>query len=99
MSKAILVTGGAKRIGASMALFLAEQGFDIALHYFSSAKEAKELSKKIHMLGQKCEIFKSDLFDSKNAETLINNAFSLFPKLSVLINSASVLRFGHMSES
>ena len=38
-----LVTGGAKRLGKEMAIFLAERGFEVAIHYHSSEKNADEL--------------------------------------------------------
>tara|TARA_Y100001935_G_C16821009_1_gene274791 strand:- start:37 stop:186 length:150 start_codon:yes stop_codon:yes gene_type:complete len=38
-----LVTGGAKRLGKEMALFLAERGFEVAIHYHSSKKSAASL--------------------------------------------------------
>ncbi len=92
MSKAVLVTGGAKRIGAAMALFLAKEGWDIAIHYFSSKNEAEDLALEIRSLGLSCEIFKSDLSNCKNAEKLIDDVVSVFPNLSVLINSASIFK-------
>ena len=46
MSKTALITGGAKRIGRAISLSLAEQGFDIIIHYSQSEKEAEELEKR-----------------------------------------------------
>ena len=41
--KTALITGGAKRIGAGVARILAENGFNLAIHYNSSKKQASEL--------------------------------------------------------
>ena len=41
----VLITGGAKRVGAAMALSLARAGYSIALHYNNSKTEAEKLSK------------------------------------------------------
>jgi 3-oxoacyl-[acyl-carrier protein] reductase len=38
-----LITGGAKRIGKAIALFLAENGYDVVINYSESKKEAEEL--------------------------------------------------------
>ena len=46
-----LITGGAKRIGASIALGLAQAGFDIALHVNSSKKDGEVLLKELRSLG------------------------------------------------
>ena len=50
MSKTALITGGAKRIGRAISLSLAEQGFDIIIHYSQSEKEAEELVLKLRNL-------------------------------------------------
>ena len=51
MSKTALITGGAKRIGRAISLSLAEQGFDIIIHYSQSEKEAEELVLKLRNFG------------------------------------------------
>ena len=38
-----LVTGGAKRLGKEIAIFLAERGFEVAIHYHSSESSADKL--------------------------------------------------------
>ena len=44
--KAILVTGGSKGIGKAIAIKFAESGYNFAITYNRSEKEATELSKK-----------------------------------------------------
>ena len=60
MKKTALVTGGAVRIGSGMALKLAEMGYDIALHYNNSQKEADKAKKEIEKKGVECKLFKAD---------------------------------------
>ena len=55
--KAALVTGGAARIGKEMSLNLAQKGYDIALHYNSSEKEALATRKLLLKTGVECELF------------------------------------------
>ena len=45
--RAALVTGGAKRLGRAICLGLAEAGFDVALHYGSSAADAEATAEAI----------------------------------------------------
>ena len=49
--KAALVTGSAKRIGAAIVDMLAQDGWDVAIHYQKSAKEAKSLVEKVKNYG------------------------------------------------
>ncbi len=88
-TKAALVTGGGTRIGAHFALTLAEKGYDIALHYNSSEKQACDVANNIESLGQRCKIFKLDFSCGDSYSELILKAFSHFPKLELLVNSAS----------
>ena len=55
MNQAALITGGAKRIGKALAVNLARQGYDIALHYGCSFQEAQEVQKEIQNLKPYCE--------------------------------------------
>ena len=42
LKRRTLVTGAGGRLGQAMAICLAEQGFDVAIHYASSATGAEE---------------------------------------------------------
>ncbi len=84
-----LITGGAQRIGKEIALNLAKQNIDIAIHYNSSKHEALKLKEEIKKLGVDVEIFQSDLNQDCYQE-LIKNVVKRFPNLNILINNASV---------
>ncbi|MFN5351854.1 MAG: SDR family NAD(P)-dependent oxidoreductase [Alphaproteobacteria bacterium] len=90
--KAVLITGGAIRVGRALALSLAKKGYDIAIHYNSSKKPAQSLAKEITKEFSKVrvEIFQADLSKSNTSEKLINAVFKKFPHLTVLINNASI---------
>ena len=90
MSKAALITGGGKRLGKAISLSLAERGYDIAIHYNRSDKEAKETADLIREKGRKCEIFQSNLSDISQVRSLIPTVFEVFPQCSILVNSASI---------
>ena len=53
-----LVTGGAVRVGKAIALELAADGFDIALHYNESEIEVRRTAKEIEALGGKTILIK-----------------------------------------
>jgi pteridine reductase len=87
---AVLITGGAKRLGHAMALHLADQGYDIALHYHRSKAEAMHTAKTIDQKGVRCELFACDLADEKAVLALLPTVYKAFQGLRVLINSASI---------
>lgn len=90
MKKAALVTGGAVRIGKEISLNLAQKGYDIALHYNSSEKEALETRELILETGTGCELFRCDLSLPGEARKLIPKITESFGGLCVLVNNASI---------
>jgi pteridine reductase len=99
LKKAALITGGAKRIGAGIAVSLAESGYDIAIQYNTSEKEAIATQKAVRSAGRGCSIFKGDLKDVHFITELVKAAFSEYPYLNVLINSASVFKRSEIRET
>ena len=98
-SKAALITGGAKRIGKAIALYLASLGYDIALHYNTSKKESLLLKSEIENTGQKCVLFQCDFYDLKKSLKLIKKVKQRFPSLCLLINNASIFEKGLFLET
>jgi len=86
---AAIVTGSAIRLGKHIALNLARAGYDIAVHYNSSADAARETQAEIQALGVTCEIFQYDLKNAEGAAAFIAQVKETFPHLGVLVNSAS----------
>jgi len=90
MKQVALITGGAKRIGKAIALALAEHGFDIAIHYQRSQKEAESTASDIRKLDGTCELFRCDLSDSGAVEGLIPSVHRRFGRCDLLVNNASI---------
>lgn len=86
---AALVTGGAIRLGKANALALAEAGYDIALHYFSSEREAMLTQSEIESLGVRCIPFRLNLAKVCDYAAFMTEVHTKFPDLCVLVNSAS----------
>ncbi|MDE0343168.1 MAG: SDR family oxidoreductase [Deltaproteobacteria bacterium] len=87
---AALVTGGAKRIGAAIATALARHGYDVALHYHTSAEAAERTARDIEDCGRRCRLFRCDLNDHDETAALVPRVREQFPRLNVLVNNASV---------
>lgn len=90
MRPAILITGGARRVGAELSRSFAGKGYDIALHYGESAQEAETLKKEIEGMGVSCQLFAHDLADIAGIPALVKKVADAFPACNALINNASV---------
>ncbi|HZL10390.1 MAG TPA: SDR family NAD(P)-dependent oxidoreductase [Prolixibacteraceae bacterium] len=92
MTKTALITGAAKRVGRAMALHLANQGWNIAIHYNTSGEEADlfrdELSNSFP--DQKFDLFKADLNRTEEVEMLLPQVILTMGDLNLLVNNASV---------
>lgn len=99
MSKAALVTGGAIRIGKAIALGLAKEGYDIALHYNHSEKEALKTQKLIQNYGVICKLYSANFLVSKQTQSLLSQVTNDFKHLHVLINNASLYAKGQSIEN
>ncbi|MBU6140590.1 MAG: SDR family oxidoreductase [Proteobacteria bacterium] len=92
-NSAALVTGGPKRIGREISIFLASQGYDLVISYNKSKSEAEKLSKEIvKKFKVKCEIFQADLRDEKQTKKLAEFVRKKFPNWNLLINNASIFQ-------
>jgi len=88
--KAILVTGGARRVGAAICRHLHSTGASIGIHYRSSVDEAQALRDELNALrNDSAEIFQADLLDMEALPRLINKVTAKFGRLDALINNAS----------
>jgi len=87
--RAALVTGGARRLGRVMALALARAGFDVALHYATSAAEAEEAVAEIRALGRRSVALRADLSREAEVTPLILAAQAAIGPVGVLVNNAS----------
>lgn len=86
-----LVTGAARRLGRAMALRLAEQGYDVAIHYASSYEDAGDVAEEISALGRKASVLNADLLNESEVARLIPDAVEgLGGPLQVLVNNASI---------
>jgi NAD(P)-dependent dehydrogenase (short-subunit alcohol dehydrogenase family) len=89
-----LVTGAGKRLGREMALYLARRGYDVAVHYAASRKEAEEVVKEITAMGRRACALRADLLIESQVEKLVPMAVQgLGGPLTVLVNNASIFEY------
>ncbi len=97
-----IVTGGAKRVGKSMALALAKRGVSIVLHYNHSEEEAIQTARLIEAEGVKSFCLKANLSKVSEIEKFIAEAMTAAGRIDILINSASQFKetpFENISEA
>jgi len=87
VTKTALVTGSARGIGRTLALGLARRGFDVAVHYHRSRREAEQVAAAIRRSGRRAVTVAADLTDPEQAALAVERAASFLGGLSVLINN------------
>jgi len=85
----VLITGGAVRIGRAISLFLAKNGFSVAIQYNRSADEAVNLVAAIRATGGNAACFQAALADFAQIEALIPQVNQAMGPLTCLVNNAS----------
>jgi pteridine reductase len=86
-----LVTGAAHRVGRALAVGLAADGHDVALHYFSSASRVAQAVSEIEAAGGKATIFQADLTQPDAPAELVRQVVAACQRLDVVLNSAAVM--------
>jgi len=88
--RTVLVTGAAKRLGRAIALDLARDGWDVAIHYNNSEKAARDAAEQVRKLGRRAATVKADLSREDETTAIVERAAKDIGPLSALINSASL---------
>lgn len=94
-----LITGAGKRLGRAMALELAAQGHDVAIHYHSSEDAAEATAEEARALGVKARIFQADLLDEAAVQGLMPRVIDALGPVEVLVNNASVFDYDNLESA
>ena len=84
------MTGGAIRVGRSIALALARAGMDVAIGFHRSVQQARRTVGDIQAHGVRGVALRADLADPLAARQLVRDAIRALGELDVLVNSAAV---------
>jgi pteridine reductase len=88
--KVVLITGGAKRVGAAICRRLHAAGANLMLHYRASAGEARLLQAELnHTRASSVALIQADLLDIAKLPSLVEQTLATFGRLDALINNAS----------
>lgn len=87
--KTALVTGAGRRIGRAVALALAEQRANVAVHFGQSSDAAAATAQEARGHGVEAWALQADLADPRDAAALMPRAIEQAGPIDVLVNSAS----------
>jgi NAD(P)-dependent dehydrogenase (short-subunit alcohol dehydrogenase family) len=92
-NRTALVTGAGKRLGRAIALALAARGWDVAVHYNTSAADAEDTAAQIKALGRKAITLQADLSDEDQVRALPGRALDALGSLTCVVNNASLFLY------
>ena len=88
--KVILITGGAKRVGAAICRRMHAAGTNLMLHYRASGGEARLLQAELnHTRPNSVALIQSDLLETAKLPSLVDQTLQTFGRLDFLVNNAS----------
>lgn len=101
MNQTALITGAAKRIGKAISLHLARKGWNVAVHYNSSADEARQFCDELIAAfpGQHFAVFRANLENSDDVEQLIPEVTRKMGTIDLLVNNASVFEPAYLAQT
>lgn len=88
--KTVLITGASRGIGRAIAKLFAENNYNVVINYNKSEDEAKELQNYLTNKGYSVRIFKADVSNINEVNSLVNYTIGQFEKIDVLINNAGI---------
>jgi NAD(P)-dependent dehydrogenase (short-subunit alcohol dehydrogenase family) len=88
--RAALITGGAKRIGRTIALALARNGYAVSIGFNTSETEAQSLAREITALGVRATAVQTDFSDPGAIGSVVAEAAQAVGPLTLLVNNASL---------
>ncbi|QTQ09122.1 3-oxoacyl-[acyl-carrier-protein] reductase [Macrococcoides canis] len=90
--KTALVTGSSRGIGRSIALALADEGFNIIVNYSGNEQKAQQVVQEIIEKGQKAVAVKADVSNFDEVKAMIDEGTATFGSLDCIVNNAGITR-------
>ena len=88
--KIVLITGGAKRVGAATCRMLHARGARLMVHYRSSVDAAQALADELNAIrADSCALVQGDLLQIERLPLLVAATLKQYGRLDVLVNNAS----------
>lgn len=88
--KVALVTGASSGIGKAIALYLAEEGADVAINYHSNLEEAEEVANQVESMGRRAIAVKADVSSNAEVKEMFAKVLNEFSTIDILVNNAGI---------
>jgi len=92
MNKSALVTGASRGIGRSIALQLAEEGYNVAVNYAGSKDKAEAVVEEIKAKGVESFAIQANVAKGDEVKEMIKEVVSQFGSVDVLVNNAGITK-------
>lgn len=92
--KVVLITGGTRGIGKSIALEFARKGAILALNYVNDDERAEETLKEIKEIGGYGILIKGDVSNYTFAGKMVEQVIKILGKVDILVNNAAISKIG-----
>ncbi|HJA94097.1 MAG TPA: SDR family oxidoreductase [Candidatus Eisenbergiella merdipullorum] len=92
MNRTAFVTGGGTGIGKGIAIWLAKQGYDVAISYCASADGAYETVKEIEKIGRKCLAIQADIRYVDEIAKMFSEFRRHFTRMDLFVNNAGLTK-------
>lgn len=86
--KVVIVTGGARGIGAAICRVLAREGATVAVNYSQSAEKAEGVAREIAAAGGHARAFAADVRDADAVQQMVEATVAAFGRLDGVVNNA-----------
>ena len=97
--KIALVTGAGRGIGKGIALQLAKAGYDLGIHYSTTAEGAMDTAVQARALGARAELFHADIRSVEQIQEMFSQFFAVYDHIDLMVNNAGITKFAPFLEA
>lgn len=90
--KVVLVTGGTRGIGKSIALKFAKEGYNLAINYVSDKTDLEKLKEEFAKYNVETLFIKTDVSNFDQSKNMIDETIKKYGKIDVLVNNAGITK-------
>ncbi len=96
--KKALITGGSRGIGRATAILFAKAGCDLAINFINQKEAAEKVREEIDKIGRECLVFKADISQKNDVNSMINEVMEKWGRIDILVNNAGIWTYGEMGK-